>query len=281
MQWTSAAIMAAGRGLSAEQRSTLQRVAAHPAREEFSRAAHAKSADVYGALLKLPLKEPIPTWSFPTIGLGAVGEAAESHAALVALDVADHRAADAERHAREIIAIGALMLDLQYIWNTQTAIDVLQRGIESLEAVYVATGREREARQLLDSVVTGPSRLRGSRAVFGGASSLPSTMRDTMVPRAVRMHAAEALLSRSCADPNQLLFGVDDSHRKVAAYARDSLARFPSERIYVDGLEGILGTGYDIPADVDAGVPMAMARMVDAVVGGKRFEMCMLMARLR
>jgi serine/threonine-protein kinase len=279
MPWTAAAVLAAGTGLTPAQRAMLERAAAHPARDEFSRAAGARSADVYGALLKLPLKERLDVWTYPFVALIGASGAAESHAALVALDVADKRPLDAERHAREIISVGALMLDLHSIANNRTAVEILDRGASTLKAVYVVAGRERDARELLDSVITAPVREWRPRP-RSGAVTLTQTMRDPSLPRGVRMEAFDELLSRACADPRQVLFGVNDAHRRLVSYARDSVARYPSERLYVDASEATITGDFPPPEEFHGGAPMFMARLLDVVVGGRRFENCVMRSEL-
>ncbi len=279
--WTTVAIREAAHGLTAPQRAVLEQAAAFPARDEFSRAARAPSADVYGALLKLPATRPIGPFEYPTVAMYAVSAAAESHSARAALDIADARPADAERLAREIIAVGALLLDMHLVGDNVTGIDVLARGVSTLEAVYVATGREREARTLLDSMMSAsahPSRLPSRSDVAG----LRRVMRSPQAMRGARMEALFPLLVRSCADPRQLLFGVDTSYRRTVAYARDSLARYPSERVWVDGLGGWLAG--DITMDEDVSLPgplIAMAHALDRVVGGHRFTNCAVLAPVR
>jgi serine/threonine-protein kinase len=278
MPWTSVAIIAAGKGLTAEQRTVLEKTAAHPARDEFTRAALASSADPYGALLKLPLATPIGFSKYPSVWLYAVTNAAESHAARVALDIADHRPADAERHAREIIAVGALLIDLHLFIDNLTGLNVLGRGVNTLEAVYVVTGRERDARVLLDSVVRGTAR-RQRFANLRDPEHLRQAMHDTRLMRGARMELLLQVLVRSCADPKQLLFGVDDNYRSAVAYARDSLAHFPSERVWVDALGGWFD-GATTPSGFggESSVLTAMANTLDRVVGGHRFRNCAALA---
>ena len=279
MLWTSAATLKAGTGLSAAERAILERAAAHPARDQFARAAHASAADVYGALLKLPLAQPVDFYSFPFVSLYGLNDAAESYAAQVALDVADRKPQDAERHAREILAVGTMMLDLHSIANNRIALGILERGVGSLKAVYVATGQESAARELLDSIVTAPTRLSPMRP-RSGAAGLQQAMRDASLPRGVRMEAFEELLSRSCADPRQVLFGVDESFRSLVRYARDSIARFPSEQLYVDAAVSTINGDSDPPSLAQGGVPMTMARMIDRIVGGRRFANCVRVSSL-
>lgn len=274
MPWTSVAILAAGSGLTAAQREVLVRAAAHPARDEFSRAALASSVDLNGALLRLPLQEPLHPYNFPVVVLTGLRDAAESHAALAALDVADNRPADAERHAREIISVGELVLDTHQAANLGEGRHIVERGVSTLEAVYVATGREREARVLLDSMVVAASRV-NPRRIRPGIDGLQRALRDTTIARGARMELVFPLVLRVCADPKQLLFGVDDDYRRDIGYARDSLARFPSERAWVGALDSMLTMGAVPIAGVTA--PRAivfMARVIDGVVGGKRFESC-------
>jgi hypothetical protein len=274
MPWTSAAILAAGNGLTAAQREMLVRASGHPAREEFSRAALASSADLYGALLRLPLKEPLHPYNFPVVILFGLREAAESHAALAALDVADRRPLDAERRAREIISIGELVLDMHQGSNLGEGRRLIERGVGTLEAVYIATGRERDARILLDSMVVATNRA-NPRRIWPGIEGLQRAMRDTTIPRGARMELVFPLVLRVCADPKQLLFGVDEDYRRDVGYARDSLARFPSERAWVDALDSMLTMGAVPIGGVSPSSPLVfMASVVDGVVGGRRFESC-------
>jgi hypothetical protein len=274
MPWTSAAILAAGKGLTTEQRDALMRAAAYPAREEFSRASLAATADPYGALLKLPFKEPVPLFNFPHIGMYAIGGASEAHAALTALDVADHRPLDAERHAREIISVGSLLLDMHPMTDILVGQRILERGVSTLESVYIATGREHEARVLLDSVVAASNRAK-RKPVMPGIDGLQRAMRDTTLLRGARMEMLFPLVLRTCADPKQLLFGVDDNYRRSIAFARDSLARFPSERAWIDALDQTLNVGIDPIEGMERSNPIVtMARTIDGVVGGKRFASC-------
>ena len=277
MQWTSAAILAAGTGLSPDQRALLERAAAHPARADFSRVTFAPSLDVYGALLQLPLKDRIHPFEYPKVDLVGVRQAAESHAALVALDVADHRPQDAERHAREIITVGAMLLDLHILRNNLDGIEILKEGLGTLEAVYIATGREHDARVLLDSIVAASSR-QNQVPVRSTDEALTQAMHNTQFLRGARMEMVGPLLFRACADPKQLLFGVDSAYRRTLAYARDSLAEFPSEKVFVDAWDGMLTVGAVPASDQDQrGLLSMLAHLIDGVVGGTRFESCVSM----
>ncbi len=272
MLWTSAAIRAAGRGLTPEQHDLLRRSAAHPARAEFSRAATARALDIYGALLRMPLPETVHFASFPVPSLYGVRDAAESHAALVAIDVAERRPADAERHAREIISVGAQLLDVPILVQATNGFEVLARGVGALEAVYIATGREAEARALMDSVVTATAR-NGRFYLGSNAAGLRRATRNDNLVRGVRMELMVPLLVQACSDPNQLLFGANDTYRRDVRFARDTLARYPSERAYVDALDGMLSRGVT-PEEESSGVLPLLARSIDWVVGGSRFESC-------
>jgi hypothetical protein len=274
LPWTSAAILAAGKGLTAEQRDVLTRASAHPAREEFSRAALADSADIYGALLKLPLQKPLGPFEFPYVQMYPVNEAAESQAARAALEVADRRAGDAERHAKEIISVGLLLLDSHRLEDNRTGLSMVAHGVSTLESVYVATGRENDARVLLDSVVNAATH-RERPPVRLTISALRRTMRNTKLSRGARIGSLFPILLHSCADPKQLLFGVDDEFRRTVSYARDSLARFPGEKAWVDGMsDWIAGDDSTRTEPMRSGMYVWLAEMLDRVVGGRRFTSC-------
>ncbi|MDQ2668051.1 MAG: hypothetical protein M3Z05_18920, partial [Gemmatimonadota bacterium] len=238
------------------------------------RAALADTADIYGALLKLPLQARLGPFEFPDVQMYPVNEAAESQAARAALDVADGRAADAERHAKEIISVGLLLLDSHLLDDNRIGLSLVARGVSTLKAVYVATGREHDARVLLDSVGNAaahreraPSRLT--------INAMRRTMRNTNLTRGARMESLLPILIHSCADPRQLLFGVDDEFRRTVSYARDSLARFQSERAWVDGMsDWIAGDQPTRPLPTQSGMYAWLAEMMDRVVGGRRFTSC-------
>ena len=274
LPWTSAAILAAGKGLSREQRDVLTRASAHPARDEFSRAALADSADIYGALLKLPLQKPLGPFEFPDVPMAPVNEAAESQAARAALEVADHQPAEAERHAKEIVSVGLLLLDSHLLDINRVGSSMIARGVSTLEAVYVATGREHEARVLLDSVVNAASH-REWMPPRVTISALRRTMHNSRLSRGARMETLFPILLHSCADPKQLLFGVDDEFRRTVSYARDSLARFPGEKAWVDGMsDWIASDDPNRTEPMHSGMYVWLAQLLDRVVGGRRFTSC-------
>ena len=276
MLWTSAAIRAAGTGLSPDQRALLQQASSHPATAEFSRATLASSLDLYGALLNLPLKARIHPSTYPRMELNGVRIAAESHAALVALDVADHRPQDAERHAREIITIGAMLLDVHILRDNLAGIGLLKAGLGTLESVYIATGREREARVLLDSIVSASNR-QNQVPVRSTNEELQRAMHNKQFLRGARMEMVIPLLFRACTDPKQLLFGVDDAFRRTVTYARDSLAEHPSEKAFIDAWDGMLSIGAVSLNSERRGALSTMAHLIDGVVSGTRFESCVSM----
>ncbi|HEX9484462.1 MAG TPA: serine/threonine-protein kinase, partial [Gemmatimonadaceae bacterium] len=271
--WTDAAILAAAHGLTAEQQRFLEQASAHPARDEFSRAARASQLDVFGALLATDSARIHPN-DFPVVELFRLEDAGESHAAMTALDVAHGRFDAAERHAREIIAVGDLLLDAPFSANVTEGFRMVRRGLSTLEAVYIAAGRERDARILMDSVARGATRI--SNVPIRPTTQLGSLLyRNARYPRGVRLEMMMLLLLDACADPRQLLFGVDAHTRGLLVYARDTLARFPSERVWVDGLAGMI-QGDLLPRDAAqaSDAYTRLVRVVDAVVGGHRFENC-------
>ncbi len=275
--WTTAAIHAASRGLSNSQRALLERSARHPAREQFSRVARASSVDLYGALLELPFPPNASLTDYPSVNLNGLRDAAESQASRIALDVADGRAQDAERRAREIISVGALLLDVPVLMDNIVGASLLEQGVSALSAVYVATNRERDARVLLDTLVSATSH---RRSYDGGGQRYQRLLRDTAATRGARMEALLPIVFGVCSNPRNLLFGTDDSNRRIMAYARDSIARYPSERVRVDVIERSLSNGFARELNERVGVLGVMARLVDGVVGGRRFERCANVARI-
>ncbi len=278
--WTDAAILAAASGLTAEQRALLISAAAHPAQEEFTRVAHAARMDVYGALLRLPLSNPLFPSEYPTESLAGLDEAMESRAARVALDVADHRFADADHDARDMIAVASQVMDMPFSFNVFRGYRALQRGVRTLESVYIATGRERDARMLMDSVAAGSERVNRYPASLT-STNLHSMMR-TDFARGIRMEVVLPVLARACANPRQLLFGPDEATKSEIEYVRDSLAVHPSEKLWIESLSQMIHGNIEAPADLRRNLPplMIIPAMVDGIVGGHRFVNCMLYSPL-
>ncbi|CAN5923304.1 hypothetical protein BH11GEM2_BH11GEM2_13450 [soil metagenome] len=114
----------------------------------------------------------------------------------------------------------------------------------------------------------------GTRVLLVRAA-LGSSMRNARLPRGARMEALFPILLHSCADPKQLLFGVDDDFRHAVSYARDTLARTPAERAWVDGMtKWIAGADSTRREPTRASLYVSLAQLLDRVVGGRRFTGC-------
>jgi hypothetical protein len=72
---------------------------------------------------------------------------------------------------------------------------------------------------------------------------------------------------------------VDDDFRHAVSYARDTLARFPAERAWVDGMTNwIAGVDFTRREPTRASLYVSLAQLLDRVVGGRRFTGCAALA---
>jgi tRNA A-37 threonylcarbamoyl transferase component Bud32 len=280
--WTAAAFQQAPRGFRKEEREFLESLANNAALDEFRLLARAPSLDLIAAYLDIPPGQT-PWWpELPVPKFVPVRTAAQSNTARAALELAAGKPRDAERHLREVLSAGFLMIeDGDNLLVNLIGASLVTNVRTSFVAFLDATGRAKEARFVSaenDPVITiveqggrQPSRDENAREV----------RRFILDRKEIRGLRWELLLGsfsiEPCADMHQVVFGADSLHRATLAEARRTLVRRPSDSL----LFSIAERGTDSPTTADVARSRAVSatrpfgRIVTALTGHRQFEGCL------
>jgi hypothetical protein len=232
-------------GLGPEERDYLARVAAHPAHAEFRTVALAGAVDLIGTRYVLPFPDTVTPFELPIPKFGGIGDGANAHVALAALELSRGRPDQAEATLKEVIAVGFVLID-----EGSTIIDgmigtrLVDIGAEALEWYYRATGRSGEAENLM-WVRTGMKEALERAAVTrtvhnaeGGLRMMPDAVLNLTVVRGLRW---EYFLTFStlapCVNLNKVVFGPGQDYEQWLAEAEQALVRRPSDEAMFRFLE--------------------------------------------
>ena len=239
-------------GFSEEETEFLDRVAAHPAFDEYQTVARAPAIDWLAATFDIPLPDTLlsmDVWS--TVRYGAVRRASYAHIAKAALELSQGRSREAEAASREVISFGLTLMeqDVNLAGNTYGSI-LVGYGLDALEELYSATGQTTEAWQLRtarDSVDRISSEIEVLEAQTTGSAAtryaldvrleLISIVQDTTALRGTRWGKLSILMQAPCTNIRELIFGPDEGLQALFDYAREDLVRMPSEEALFELLE--------------------------------------------
>jgi hypothetical protein len=238
-------------GLTAEERSFLATVAAHPAHAEFRVLAAAAGADVAGTRWALPLPDTIAIFSLPIPRLGGMRLGAAAHIGKAAHELDSGNAAAAEQTVREVISAGLVMME-----EAPTLIDALigivisSQGGLALEHLYRATDRTEEAERLRIARETAREAAESAtrRSVVPGLGAsladMPHAVTDDRNLRALRWELFSTFNTVApCLNLRRALLGPDRSYQEWISQAEASLVRSEGERqVFELARHGALGT---------------------------------------
>lgn len=228
------------RELRPDERAYLAAIGTAPVWTPFDRVARANAVDVIGGLYGETFR--LPTTVATVMHMRAADTKDLAYAGVMRaaylLSIGDRTGA--ERALRSVVSYGFALID-----NATTAMDaaigraVINIGRDGLEHFWMATAGP-------DGAPTAPP-LHGSDAPArntmapGGGSSytrtsadLAADVEDASLARAIRFTRLEEYAWSSCASVRQVLLGPGAAARPVYDRARASLARYPSERAYID-----------------------------------------------
>jgi hypothetical protein len=279
-------------GFSDEETEYLERVATHPAFDEYRTVARAPAIDWLAATYDLPFPDTL-TWLDVRIPrYGAVRRASYAHIAKAALELSQGRDREAEATLREVISFGLTLMehDLTLIGDLFGSI-VVGYGLDALEELYSATGRDTDARQLRtarDSVDRISSELEvvevqasGSRATQYALDvrlGLVNIVQDTMALRGLRWDMLAQLMAAPCTNIRELIFGPDEGLQLLFDYAREDLVRMPSEEALFELLEESPQRMRYVIDDVEGGLSSrafyGIGRVTGTMLGNDRIAGC-------
>jgi hypothetical protein len=290
--WPYTAMRAAPRGFTTAQRAWLQRVAAHPGRVEMELLGRAGGLDYAGAALNLPFPPGIAEYQLPLPRMGHVRAVVHAIAAQAILDLEAGKRADAERRLRLLIGAGHAMIDDNLLITNLIGVVFVGIGQGSLAAYYEAVNQPDRAREVTLTLATvgDDDPARGARArgsVPAQVKAMRGAISNTQLVRGLRWEFATSVLPyEPCTDLRQLLFGPSASYLQTLALGRKHLVRSGSraDSILYDmgarALEHPMVWDSDYPLTVKGRLSRLAARVLDSIVGGRRFESCVSVAEM-
>ena len=168
---------------------------------------------------------------------------------------------------------------------------VVGYGLDALEELYSATGRDTDARQLRtarDSVDRISSELEVVEAQASGSRAtqyaldvrlgLVNIVQDTTALRGLRWDMLAQLMAAPCTNIRELIFGPDEGLQLLFDYAREDLVRMPSEEALFELLEESPQRMRYVIDDVEGGLSSrafyGIGRVTGTMLGNDRIAGC-------
>lgn len=250
--WKEGLFSRAREGLTDEERTFLDSMAAHPALAEFAVLSRARALDALGARYRLPFPEGTTSMALPLPRFSRAREGGRAMVARAALEVDGGLEAEAEGTLREVVSAGFLMLD-----EGPTLIDnligsvLVREGGDGLEALYRITGQEEKAGAIAASreIAERAMNVSGALADWQGSeealASMPEAVTGPGTVRGLRWEFFLVLNGLSpCLNAHKVVFGPDRDMEIFIEEAREVLVRYPSEAALFDLMrEGWFGAG--------------------------------------
>jgi hypothetical protein len=238
-EWPDSLFAIVARGITDEQRDFLEQIAAHPAREDLSRLAHAGDIDIASGRYVDPLPRDLSLVNMPIPRFTEFRDAIYSHVGAAAAALAAGRPERAEELASEVVSLGFLLGDDgPTIMDNLTGYSLVEEGASSLAGLYAATGQTEEAKRLsaLRAAADGAvarARFQYPEGVEAWVRSLPAMVADTSIARGLRWEIFIGITTLTpCINLQRLVFGPDQEYWDFVNGAYDELVEWPSE----DGL---------------------------------------------
>jgi hypothetical protein len=203
--------------------------------------ARAPAVDIIGGQLRLPFGPGVLAEQRPLPSYRESRDLAHAAVARAAYYMATGQPQEAERTLRSVVSFGFTMLD-----NATSTMDeligevIVGIGRDALQRYYVL---EHDPRATLPALqgparMAGPSasqrRVRAQTPADEARRRLLQRIDDPAVPRGERFADVQSLSLSSCTNVRELMFGPRAEVTDAFARAKQSLARFPSERALVD-----------------------------------------------
>ena len=238
----SRVIEAAGRGFSRAELAYLRAVAVAPLWYEFDKLTSAPRVDLIGGQFVLPFKDNAFALSMPYRRFAETKALAYAGVSRAAYLVATGQPRQAEAALRSIVSFGFVLID-----NGTSTLDALvgrliaDIGRDGLHQLYTLTGNADGLAQstpyarMPKSAAT--SRTRIDMARWQG--QLLDDVRDPHMPRTLRYESLMQLSFTTCGSVREMLWGPSANVRGAFDRAGTMLARFPSERAYIDVIQDV------------------------------------------
>ena len=269
--------------LTPADRAFLEARAASPLMPEFELLGRARAVDFGSAAWKDPLPVPTRLRDVPVPRFMRLRETAFAMIAQATLDLADGRPARAEARIREVIGVGFAVADGRDLAESWMGLGIVALGRDALEGYYEVTGARDAASRVSASADPafedlGPDN-RSPVPVAEQVRMMRALVMDSTQVRGLRWEIALRMLPfEPCTNLQELVFGPGAEYGETFARSRRMLVQTRSDSILFALAENLFDER-DGPAvhDVASNGGSRIASALDGLVGGHRFQTCVLL----
>ena len=231
-------VTAAERGFTTQEMAYLRAVADAPIWRDVERLVSAPAVDVIGGRFVLPFRADAAATAMPVVRFNDTKRLAYAGVSRAAYFVAIGQPRKAEAALKTVVSYGFLLID-----NGSHALDALIGrvmigiGQNGLHQLYTMTGDTRGMALTAPFASVGSRTFSPARDNVNANEALARLLRDAenpAMPRTVRLEALHQLALSSCSSVRGVMFGPSAEVQDAFAQARGDLARYPSERAYLD-----------------------------------------------
>ena len=268
--WSDSIWLHLDRGISPELRAYLERVASHPAHEDFSRLARAAELDLIDAFYERPFDPSGALYELPIPRFSGIRSGANAHIAAAALMSLDGRHEDARRTVSEVISVGFLLQDeAPFLIGSFVGTTLAGVGADALYHAARRSGDDVSAASLLAaregtdraSAMLRSSRVRGVGGQEAYLERARSLAADPQALRGLRWEMAHmTAVVAPCLNVRSIVFGPGEEYDAWLEEVRTSLVRTEAEAEYFE----VAARGLELEGG-DAG---PVARLLAAAMGG-------------
>lgn len=272
-------------GFSERELAYLRDVATSPVWDAFDLVARAPNIDMIGGRFVVPFAPDANALGMPIMRFADTKAMAQAGVSRAAYYVAIGEPARAEAALRSIVSFGFGLID-----NGTSGIDALigrvivDIGRNGLQQFYAVTGN-RDMEMVAFPPVnasSGPPATASPTSTVANLNALQALLvadvRNEHLPRSLRFESLRGLAFTSCGTVGGMLSGPPSDVQAAFAYARQSLARYPSEQAYIDLLldtpnrisASELGWQRSVPNSIISGSSIVAA----TVLQNPRVEVC-------
>ena len=272
-------------GLSRAERLWLQDVAEHPVWPLFALVARAPALDLLGGRFELPFPAGTDPFSIPILSISGNNQLVVANGLRASLLLAEGRRVEAERTLRESIGFGRALLTGPWMIDEMMGVTAIGRAAVLLTAYYDAVGDPRADSLRAATQPAASSALADERAARASALAddhsarerrRVAEIRDSNLRTSERLERLSSLGLLQCTTLRGVFLGPTDEVTAVFAWARDSVARYESERelirISAEVPESLAGEG-----SVPSRRLVPRAWLLDAwgrLLGSRRIQGC-------
>ncbi len=273
-------VTAVARGFSAQELAYLRSVAEAPIWRDVERLVSAPAVDMIGGRFVLPFRADATVWAMPVVRFNDTKRLAYAGVSRAAYYVAMGQPQQAEAALRTVVSYGFLLVD-----NGSHALDamigrvMIGIGQNGLHQLYTMKGDTRGMALTAPFENVVGQTIAPVRGEVDASEELARLLRDAKdpgMPRTVRLEALRQLAFSSCSSVRGVLFGPSAAVQGAFAQARGDLARYPSERAYLDLVYGTVDRLPDLPWRISKRdlVIVGAASATSAVLGNPRVAAC-------